>query len=220
LTPRICVSILPKTLSEAVLLVKKSEESFADFVEVRLDNLKMDVDLAGLASQGSKPKIATERSGRNESERRTILLNAAGSGFKFVDIDLSTPKISSFVKQVKDAGTKCIISFHDNDRTACSEDLHNILDKELLSGADICKIVTTAKNLDDNLVLLQFVKQASAKTKLVCFGMGEEGKISRLLSPLFGCFFTFASLEIGAETAPGQMSIVDMKNVYNSLRLK
>jgi hypothetical protein len=30
---------------------------------------------------------------------------------------------------------------------------------------------------------------------MVCFLMGEHGKISRLLSPRFGAYFTFASLE-------------------------
>jgi 3-dehydroquinate dehydratase len=47
--------------------------------------------------------------------------------------------------------------------------------------------------------------------------MGEVGKISRLLSPIFGAFFTFASLEVGSETATGQMSIKEMQTAYNLL---
>ena len=50
--------------------------------------------------------------------------------------------------------------------------------------------------------------------------MGEHGKVSRLLSPLFGGFFTFASLEQGSETAPGQMSIKEMRSAYELLGLK
>jgi 3-dehydroquinate dehydratase type I len=220
LIPQICVSILPKTLSEAVLLIRRSEESFADFVEVRVDNLKVDVDLAVLANQGNAPKIAAVRSGKDEMGRQAVLLSAARSGFQYVDVDLSISRIGYFVNQVKAAGAKCIVSFHDYGATPSREDLHHILNKELLCGADICKIVTTAKSLDDNLALLQFVKEDSAKTKLVCFGMGEDGKISRLLSPIYGGFFTFASLEKGAETAPGQMTIEEMRSVYHSLRLK
>jgi 3-dehydroquinate dehydratase len=50
--------------------------------------------------------------------------------------------------------------------------------------------------------------------------MGENGKVSRLLSPLFGAFFTFASLEQGNETAPGQMTIQDMRASYELLGAK
>jgi 3-dehydroquinate dehydratase type I len=54
---------------------------------------------------------------------------------------------------------------------------------------------------------------------LVCFCMGEKGKVSRLLSPMFGAYFTFASLE-GDSTAPGQMSIAEMRNAYALLGVK
>jgi 3-dehydroquinate dehydratase len=47
--------------------------------------------------------------------------------------------------------------------------------------------------------------------------MGELGKTSRLLSPLFGGFFTFASLERGKETAAGQLTVQEMKAVYETL---
>jgi 3-dehydroquinate dehydratase len=50
--------------------------------------------------------------------------------------------------------------------------------------------------------------------------MGEKGKISRLLSPMFGAFFTFASLETGNETAAGQMSINEMRTAYALLGVK
>ncbi len=50
--------------------------------------------------------------------------------------------------------------------------------------------------------------------------MGEHGKVSRLLSPLFGAFFTFASLEQGNETAAGQMSINEMRAAYALLGIK
>jgi 3-dehydroquinate dehydratase len=50
--------------------------------------------------------------------------------------------------------------------------------------------------------------------------MGELGKISRLLSPLFGGFFTFAALEHGSETAVGQMTIQEMKAAYKLLEIR
>ena len=49
--------------------------------------------------------------------------------------------------------------------------------------------------------------------------MGEVGRTSRLLSPVYGGAWTFAALESGGETAPGQMTIKEMRTVYELLRL-
>ncbi|MCK5563398.1 type I 3-dehydroquinate dehydratase, partial [Candidatus Bathyarchaeota archaeon] len=56
--------------------------------------------------------------------------------------------------------------------------------------------------------------------KIVCFAMGEAGKVSRLLSPLFGGYFTFASLDRGNETAAGQLAIQEMITAYELLGQK
>jgi 3-dehydroquinate dehydratase/shikimate dehydrogenase len=44
--------------------------------------------------------------------------------------------------------------------------------------------------------------------------MGEAGLISRVLAKKFGAFLTFASLTNDSSTAPGQISIHDMKRLY------
>ncbi len=38
---RICVSILPKNIAEALNLIKSAEEAKADLIEVRLDRLEI-----------------------------------------------------------------------------------------------------------------------------------------------------------------------------------
>ena len=213
------MSILPKTISEALRLFKKAEESHANFIEVRLDRLETNGKLADLA-QGKTPLIATNKSSITQTEREATLLKAAKSGFEYVDVDISVAKQKSLVDELKALGAICIMSSHDPDGSSTLPELNSTLEKELASGADICKIVTTPKRIEDNLALLQFVSAASTKAKVVCFGMGELGKTSRLLSPVFGGFFTFASLEKGSETASGQMTIEEMRTVYSLLGLK
>ena len=44
--------------------------------------------------------------------------------------------------------------------------------------------------------------------------MGEQGLISRVLAKKFGAFLTFASLREENATAPGQVTIDQMKNLY------
>jgi 3-dehydroquinate dehydratase type I len=141
-----------------------------------------------------------------ETERRKTLLDAAKNGFEYVDIELSTTDLQEFISKIKKTGAKTVISFHDFSGTPNPSDLKGIL-------------VTTAERLEDNLTLLNFTSSVSAQTRIVSFAMGELGKTSRLLSPLFGGFFTFASLMQGEGTAAGQMSIQEMKTAYKLLGL-
>jgi 3-dehydroquinate dehydratase type I len=221
---RICVSILPKTVPEALRLIENVEVAHADFIEVRIDRLEDCLEnhrgLADLAAHGKAPKIATDGSSRTETEQRQILLSAAKSGFEYVDAELSTPQLKDLVKELKALGAKPIVSLHKFDGSLSISELNSVLEREISSGAEVCKIVTTAKQVEDNLTTLNFVSTASSKAKLVCFCMGEFGKVSRLLSPLFGGFFTFASLEQGSETAAGQMTIQEMKAAYEILGQK
>jgi 3-dehydroquinate dehydratase type I len=227
LTIRICVSILPKTTTEALRLIEKAEESKADLIEVRLDCLEIHSELADLAAHGKAPKIATNiprscqgRFSGTETERQQILLTAAKNGFAYVDVELANPKLKNFIKEMNEIGAKPIVSFHDFEKSLSLSKLNSIFEREIASGAAVCKIVTTAKRIEDTLTILNFTSTASSKAKIVCFAMGALGKVSRLLSPLFGSFFTFASLERGSETAAGQMTIQEMKTAYELLGLK
>jgi 3-dehydroquinate dehydratase type I len=211
------VSILPKSIPETLQLIEKAEKSNADLIEIRLDHLENLGEMANLATHGKTPKIATDKSSRPETEQRKMLLSAAKSGFEYVDVDLSTENLENLVMELKAQGAKLVLSFHKVAGSFSPSELKNVLERQISSGADVCKIVTTAKRIEDNLTILNFTSEASARTKLVCFCMGELGKISRLLSPLFGGFFTFASLEKGGETASGQMTIQEMKTAYKLL---
>lgn len=45
--------------------------------------------------------------------------------------------------------------------------------------------------------------------------MGERGLMSRVLCPKFGGYLTFATLQPGIVSAPGQPTITDLLNLYN-----
>ncbi len=211
------MSILPKSVPDAMELIKKAEAAHADFIEVRLDCIKNHRCLAELAAHGKTPKIATDKSSRKNTESQQMLLSAARNGFEYVDVELSLPKLKELVKELRAIGAKPIVSFHKYDGPLDISELNSILEREISSGAEVCKIVTTAKHLEDNLTVLNFTSAVSSRVKIVCFCMGEHGKVSRLLSSLFGGFFTFASLERGSETASGQMTIQEMKATYSLL---
>ena len=227
MTIKVCVSVPPKTIDEAFELIQKAEAQNADLIEVRLDSLKDHDQIAQLPSKSKTPLIATNKSTSQhgkfvgtETERQKILLTAAKSGFEYVDVDLGAPSQTKLISKLKKVGAKVIVSFHDFEQTPSNSELNKVLEEELALGADVCKIITTAKKVEDNIITLKFVTEACKKTKLVCFAMGELGRHSRLVSPVFGAFFTFASLDEKRKTAKGQLTIQEMHLAYETLGLK
>ncbi len=227
MTIRVCVAIPPKTVEEAIELLQTADAQNADLIEIRLDNLKNHEGLKKISSSSNIPLIATNKSTKQhgsfagtETERQKILVDAAKNGFEYVDVDLGTPNQTQLINSLHDAGAKVIISFHDFEGTPLVSDLTKVLDKQVALGADVCKIITTAKTTDDNLAVLNFVSSASKNAKLVCFAMGDWGKTSRLLSPVFGTLFTFACLDEKRKTAKGQLTIKEMNLAYETLGLK
>ncbi len=224
---KICVAVPPKTIDEAFELIRKAEAEHPDLIEVRLDSLKNHDQIADIPSCSKTPLIATNKStekhgnfSESETERQKILVDAARNGFEYVDVDLGTPNQTKLIRNLHEAGAKVIVSFHDFEQTPPLSKLVKVLDEEVALGADVCKIITTARTVEDNLITLDFVSEASKKAKIVCFAMGELGKHSRLVSPVFGAFFTFASLDEKRKTAKGQLTIQEMKSAYEALGLK
>ncbi len=210
--PRICAVIVNNDF-EAV----KRVESFADLLEVR-------IDLIGngwqeLANQLEKPWIACNRSadeGGNwlgsESKRREELLNATELGAGIIDIELVTGNLKEIVQLIKKKA-KCLLSFHDFRGTPSLNKMREIIKKQLEVGADICKVVTTAQKFEDNLTALQLIAEFP-ETKIVSFAMGPLGSTSRILCPLVGGDFTYASIEEGKESAVGQITARELRKIY------
>ena len=227
MTIRVCVSVPPKTIDEAIKLIQKADAHKPDFIEVRLDYLTTNENISEIPLFSKTPLIATNKSTEQngifsgtETERQKILIDAARNGFTYVDVDLGTPNQTELISKLHEAGAKVIVSFHDFEQTPSLSKLDMVLDEEVALGADVCKIITTARTVKDNLIVLDFVSQASKKVRLVCFAMGELGKHSRLVSPVFGAFFTFASLDEKRKTAKGQLTIPEMNIAYETLGLK
>ena len=224
MSARICVSILPKNIVDTLNLISKAEKTGADFIEVRMDTLEEMRNLSDITNSTETPLIATNKLlsekgffAGTETERQNTLLKAARAGFEFIDVDYFSAKRAETIAKLKQLGTKTIVSYHKFDGILNAFAMERILNEQIDSGADVCKIILTAKNIEDNLPILSFVNFASQKAKLVCFCMGEAGKTSRLLSPIFGAYFTFACIDKESKTAPGQMSIKEMKDAYKLL---
>lgn len=224
--PRICVSVMPRSVEEGTALMERAAKKGADLVEIRLDRLNPSSNLKAFSAKKDIPTIATNRQPSqggefrgNEEERFGMLSSAAEAGFDYIDLEESIEGPDLRIENIRRSGPKLIISHHDLRSTPSISELEKILLRISKFKPDIYKIVTTATSIQDNLVTLSFLQKASADIKMVCFAMGEHGKVSRVVSPIFGAHFTMASMETGIETAPGQLTIDDLKTIYGRLGL-
>ena len=213
---RICAVIVNTDLKTI-----QGVEPLADLFEVRIDMIGD--GWQEMVKKLKKPWIATNRTqdegGKwqgTEARRIEGLLQAIGLGAQIVDIEFRTKNLENIVPMVKKR-VKCLLSFHDFEKTPPYEELKKIVQGQIKAGADICKVVTTAKTFEDNLSVLQLIADFP-NTKVVSFAMGTEGQISRVLSPLAGADFTYASIATGKESAPGQITINQMKAIYGALK--
>ncbi len=228
---KLCIAVHGALPSE---LLAHAEAAIKDsvFLEFRLDTLSKPAaafpDIKALLNRRRDvTAIATCRrksyGGRftgSLNAELEILLKAAEIGCQIVDLEIESaeqatrPQLAKFRAALRAAGSALLISSHDFTRTRRPEGLSQTAKRIEAYEPEFVKVVTTARSLADNLSILRMVEDQSLGTHVVGIAMGEEGLISRVLSPRAGAAFTFASLADGAETAPGQVPARTLLDLY------
>ncbi|MCF6154188.1 MAG: shikimate dehydrogenase [Candidatus Brocadia sp.] len=217
----ICIPIIANNIDDVLRDMAEASQT-ADIIELRLDYIK-NPDLKRIFERRTKPVIVTNRPVReggrfdgSEEERIALLKLAIQLQADFVDVEHDSIQYISRDTELRvpTNKTKLIISYHNFRETP--GDLTAIYQKLSQYGADIVKIVTYANNITDNIKIYRLLQQARAP--LISFCMGEYGIISRILYKKFGSYLTFASLQKGKESAPGQISIQELLHTYQAQR--
>ena len=237
----ICTTIQNRNLEQIYEALEKCEMAEirldrCDITEKQIDELfSVDVPLvatcriAEVAERTDALKDLPEQSRKIRAmqiaERK--LMRAIEAGARYVDVELEAEKQMS--KRVRQAahenGTIFIRSYHDFEGTDSLEALKAIVEKCVYHGADMVKVVTTAKtpeDVDKVLALYDWSRTCSddriaalADGGLVAFCMGEAGKQSRMDCLKAGAPYTYAALTEDEVAAPGQWVSEDMmKAVY------
>lgn len=219
---KICASIGESTYTLVRRRVKSAFKLGADLVELRLDYLKEDLTVKQLKSsiEGFEDRcILTLRSNKeggrfrgSESKRLHLLYQLFDLKPAYLDVELDTVKGEEGLAQMKD-GVTLIVSKHSFTHTPNRSTLRRWV-KEALDAGSIGKVVTTAKRFEDNIRVLEMLKQAP-KGKLILFCMGKLGLISRILSPLLGSPIVYTSLN--KPTAPSQIRLSEAVTLYRVL---
>lgn len=216
---KICVSIQCETTEQTLDSIIKSQ--LADLIEVRLDYRIEPINLSSIRESTDKPLIATNRrkdqggkSRDSESKRIQLLVNAIDAGFDFVDIATTTQDLEKTNNQLIERGCKTIISYHDFTKPLNFNELEKKHNELSTLGGALIKLIGWTKKYEDNLPYLEYNRKHPGN---LSFGMGEYGVISRILAPLSGAAYTYASLDTGLELAPGQIPLQSLREIYRSL---
>ncbi len=222
---KLCIPIVETTVRKALVAIKQANPR-ADLIELRVDYLDR-VNLAPLLQCREKPLIVTHRreeEGGNykgeETERLAVLKEAIDLEGDYIDVELATER--SFLRRLikNKGGTQVILSFHDFQRTPSPKELQRLFGQMVRLGADVIKMVSFARFWEDNLSILSMIPFAKRRRqKIVAFCMGEKGKLSRIFAPFLGAAWTYASLSRVKTSAPGQLTVEEMKAIWKMLKL-
>ena len=207
----ICVSVSHMDQLQPAL------ESGAGLLELRFDLLRKDADKVYSQVPASARTIATCRPGWiSESERAELLGRAIELGAAYVDLEIEhlSGSLTLLPGKAGNGGCEVIVSHHDFGGTPGKEELKAILEQCYKGGGEVAKIACQVNGRNDLLNLLSLFELPGRK---VVLGMGSQGRISRVVAPYLGSEFTFASAQEGGETAPGQLSVKQLQDIYKSV---
>ena len=213
----ICIPIVEDSIDKAIVSAERALE-VADIVEFRVDYFK-EIREEDIVEMAKYPSIVTIRAhwegGRykGSDDRRIELYKiAVENDVKYIDVELREKRNKEIVNFRDDTGSKTevIVSYHNFEETPSYGYLLEVVNKELDIG-DVAKFATMVNNKRDILNILRVVQEFEGR--IIGIGMGEKGKLTRILGTYFGSILTFASME-GKSSAPGQIDVGKLKEIY------
>lgn len=202
----------------------------ADGLELRMDFAED--PLAQLASYGGDlPILVTNRvaweggeapdsAGRLDALARAVEHDAVGA----VDIELAALEgegdhdATRVAAHARDHGASVVVSTHDFESTPDREAIADRLGRACDHG-DVGKMAATAHSSDDVLAMLGATRElANADERVATMCMGEAGRHSRVVAPIYGSKIGYAPVDPEAATAPGQYDLATLRSLIEQLR--
>lgn len=235
----ICIPIRAQTRQEAQQKLAMAACE-GDLVELWLDGLEKETceeeSLRALITDAGKPVVAVCKPIReqgkwagSEMKRVERLVKALEAGAIYVDVGVETaPKlVRALVREVRlkraalkaaHGGPYTIISYHNFVETPSRLFLKKIIQRAQALGADAIKIATNVTKDSDNLVLCEMFSYIKSRSlPAIVIGMGPQGKMTRAMMPLLGALWTYAPLVSEESTADGQMTVQELRNVWQKI---
>lgn len=221
----ICVSVQEKSFGDCRAILESCE-----MAELRADLCRLSVEEVERLVEIRPNLIATCRiANSSETFAREQLEAAIRRGARYVDIEIEAPdEHLEYIRTLaREYGCRLIVSFHDFEGTPSLDELKGIARLCRTKGADLVKIVTTARNISDAARTMRLYDlqadgalfegaAAAERPQLVAFSMGEAGKFTRLLCLKLGAPYTYVSAGASNATASGQYTREEMERLLSA----
>ena len=225
------VPISAKDLDQAQEQIQAAESAGAEMLEFRVDYLEgLNAELTKKlvseyknASKKKLPIIVTCRDVKQGGaidypikQRVEVLIAALGAGANFIDFEYDNFLATDVQEKIrlalsKHSRARLILSAHNFH--AKFPDIGKLFRSiSLICPGVIPKLVYTANHINDCFDALDLLDKTSGERIVFC--MGKAGLISRILAKKLGSFVTFTCTNQEQATAPGQIHIDELKNLY------
>jgi 3-dehydroquinate dehydratase / shikimate dehydrogenase len=218
---RICAVVAASTAGEMSKMVRSALKQ-SRTVELRLDWLNSDAERARFLGwlRKSPSRNATflatcRRRGAGGKFAGDIdrelywLIQAREAGCQWCDLEVETlRKLPGQSIREYPVPPRVLLSIHDFDRTP---DLPRSINPPRRGGVDAVKIAAQARSIQDSIRLLRLAHRSKS---FVAVPMGEAGLPARILALREGSALAYAP--VAAATAPGQVSLDEMKRLYRA----
>jgi 3-dehydroquinate dehydratase-1 len=213
--------------STADLGEEPAAREHADAVEFRMDLAEDPLD-ALAAYDGALPLVATNRAeweggDAPDDECRLDALRTAAEADSVgaIDVELETVidgEGKPVIEHAHAEGTQVIVSTHDFEKTPEAPKLRQLLDRACEHG-DVGKLAVTAETKDDVLELLAATRASTVGgDPIATMAMGEPGRHSRAVAPLYGSRIGYAPVDPANATAPGQYDLATLRRLVTDLQ--
>ena len=207
---KICISVCAPTLGELHETIEQAS-SLCDLIELRLDCL----DSPGVTSSeiNIKPNMILTLRPREQGGNRDIDLKDRLEFWSRKSITCGADLEEDVIQSAEHRFNPTICSFHDFDYAGGS--LRDIYSRVSSTNADVLKIAVSTRDITDTIEVWKLLERArSDGRQLIPIAMGEAGKWTRILGLAHGAYLTYAALDTGGETAPGQITAREMIDVF------
>lgn len=240
---KICVPLCVHRASELVDAVARAAQ-VADIIELRLDYLseqelsQATEEMSAVLATRDRPIVLTLRPAEyggaraiSSEDRLYFRLNCLWISDRdepviFCDVELD---LALLLRQREKEGndivgwgvcdwTRTICSYHDFVGTPA--DLERIYEDLASTESRILKIAVQADDAMECIPIFRLLERAQREGReLIAIAMGQSGIMTRVLGPSRGSFLTYGSLDEESETAPGQLTASELRELYRIDRI-
>lgn len=214
---QIIASVFATSREQVAHSARNAAMAGADWLELRLDRWPAGHDLGAAIGSSRLPVLVACRTPEDGGhfrgtlgERRELLSAALDGGAEGIDLDAADPWSPPAGRTRLRLRIRSFHSF-----TGVPRELPAIHARLHATAGSVAKLVVTAHDLADAAPVLELLTHCDQRRQpTVAFAMGRTAWPVRVIAAMLGAPFVYGCLEPGQETAPGQVPVAWLRQLY------